>query len=765
VPPGVARVVGFVPLVCLAVHEWTRLSEPSHGSPARGLAWIGVALGAAVAVAGCARLARGRRAAAAAAAAAVAVGVMVAAALAAGVDPVLLKPGRWGDLYAGLERGAQELGVVRLPYRGADPWPQQTLDLAGALMLALAGLLVAWPRAAGRGLPFFAWALLLIPVVAPVVLLGGAQPLILGLLLAILSILFLWLERMPMRPGVGLAVLTGIALAGALPLGVAADRPEPWFDYGAFAERLVPAHPVRFSWDQDYGQLRWPRDGRELLRVKARRPAYWKAETLDTFDGERWRAGGGPQAEDSRPEADLAASWHEHPEWTGTARVAVRNLASLSIVGPGTLLGVDRPTRRVYAGVQAGSFVTTSELRRGDSYRVRFHAPQPSRMQLARAGTARLGSRANELTLHVPRSPAFPVNVHAGPGLIQQDPLPDADIAVPPFGSTASPGAVFPTLGRSGSGAAALRHSPYARTWALAQRLRRSAHTPLDYVLAVDRFFDRGYVYTEHPPRTAPGRAPLDAFLFDSRAGYCQHFSGAMALLLRMGGIPARVAAGFTPGGFQRRQGEWVVRDTDAHSWVEAWFAGIGWVSFDPTPPAAPARSRIAAIQAANRAGPSGGGDRGKADAQQGQAGRRQSQDAPDAPKGSGVAGAGTSAWPFAVTAVVLLLAAASLWRRRRLAGLSPETVLERAIAELEVALRRSGHPAPTGITLAQLERRLRLDGEAAAYLRSLRAGRYGRDRPPPTPAQRRALRRQLAEGLGIRGRLRSLWALPPWSR
>ena len=71
-----------------------------------------------------------------------------------------------------------------------------------------------------------------------------------------------------------------------------------------------------------------------------------------------------------------------------------------------------------------------------------------------------------------------------------------------------------------------------------------------------------------------------------------------MALLLRFGGVPARVATGFSPGGFRRRQGEWVVRDRDAHSWVEAWFDGIGWVTFDPTPSATPARSLIAAINA-----------------------------------------------------------------------------------------------------------------------------------------------------------------------
>ena len=65
-----------------------------------------------------------------------------------------------------------------------------------------------------------------------------------------------------------------------------------------------------------------------------------------------------------------------------------------------------------------------------------------------------------------------------------------------------------------------------------------------------------------------------------------------MALLLRMGGIPARVATGFTSGSYDRKAKEYVVRDLDAHSWVEAWFPDYGWVTFDPTPSAAPPRSQ-----------------------------------------------------------------------------------------------------------------------------------------------------------------------------
>jgi hypothetical protein len=86
-------------------------------------------------------------------------------------------------------------------------------------------------------------------------------------------------------------------------------------------------------------------------------------------------------------------------------------------------------------------------------------------------------------------------------------------------------------------------------------------------------------------------------------------------------------------------------------------------------------------------------------------------------------------------------------------------------VFELETALRRSGHAAPAGMTLRQLERRLALSGEAAGYLRAISAARYTARPVMPTNAQRRALRRELAGGRGLRGRLRTLWALPPRAR
>ena len=89
-----------------------------------------------------------------------------------------------------------------------------------------------------------------------------------------------------------------------------------------------------------------------------------------------------------------------------------------------------------------------------------------------------------------------------------------------------------------------------------------------------------GFVYDEQPP--AADGPPLVSFATRTRAGYCQHYAGAMAVMLRLLGIPARVAVGFTSG--TRKDDKWVVTDHEAHAWVEVWFAGQGWVPFDPTP-------------------------------------------------------------------------------------------------------------------------------------------------------------------------------------
>ena len=82
-----------------------------------------------------------------------------------------------------------------------------------------------------------------------------------------------------------------------------------------------------------------------------------------------------------------------------------------------------------------------------------------------------------------------------------------------------------------------------------------------------------------------PQADPLAYFLFQKRAGHCEYFAAAMTVMLRSAGIPARYINGFLTGEYNGVGGDFVVRASDAHSWVEAYFPGFGWLTFDPTPP------------------------------------------------------------------------------------------------------------------------------------------------------------------------------------
>src|SRR3954471_22139144 len=240
-----------------------------------------------------------------------------------------------------------------------------------------------------------------------------------------------------------------------------------------------------------------------------------------------------------------------------------------------------------------------------------------------------------------------------------------------------------------------------------------------------------------------------------------------MALMLRMAGIPARVATGFTPGGYSTRHKAWIVRDTDAHAWVEVWFDAYGWVTFDPTPAATPARSQIAALAAPPSSAPLVP-DRGDtAPNPRGESNPISvrpdlllgNHDASTGGSGGEVAGVPWYLWFLGVIVVVALVLALVLFIRRP----RGPTPMDRAIAEVEDALRRVGRPVTTGTTLSQLERRLGSHSpEVAAYLRALASGRYAAVPAAPPRSGRRALRRALAQGLGFGGGLRALWALPP---
>jgi transglutaminase-like putative cysteine protease len=117
----------------------------------------------------------------------------------------------------------------------------------------------------------------------------------------------------------------------------------------------------------------------------------------------------------------------------------------------------------------------------------------------------------------------------------------------------------------------------------LAEQITDKAAGPTDKAFAIENYLRSHYGYTLQLPQTPP-RDPIANFLFVRREGHCEYFASAMAVMLRSLNIPSRVVNGFSGGEFNDINSRYVIRASDAHSWVEAYIPGEGWMQFDPTP-------------------------------------------------------------------------------------------------------------------------------------------------------------------------------------
>jgi transglutaminase-like putative cysteine protease len=751
----VMRLVAFAALGAFAAAHWGRFVEDPPVGRTLLVLLVATGGGAALALIGRAPLPR-----AAVHACAVAVGLVMLALglMAAGLPGRLLLPANWSELTDGLDRGLAGVQYADWPYGGPEIWIRRTVLLGEPALLTIAALLAFWPARRGTA------ALRVGGLIALLLLYGTAvtehdpgQPALRGLVLLVLVGAWLWLPRVPRREAVVAAAVVVSVGVLSLPIAAAFDSDRAWWDYGPWGW-FGKGKVITFDWNHTYGPLNWSRAGVTLLYVKSDRAQYWKAETLDGFDGFRWVRLG--DLDDTRYGTLVAFSdrrirgrwdYNEYnPDWDERIRFTVRSLSTPFVVGAGVILSVDGAQGRL-APDGTMRLVGDRRLEEGDSYSARVYAPNPTREQMERVPEGFSQNLVRYTAITLPRPGESATDELTGPAFVQRDAARRRETIAVPLRGDEDQSRLGPHADR------ALRSSPYAPMYEQALRLTAKAPTTYAAVKRVQRWLEGNFTYAERVPSHS---VPLMGFLQEDKRGYCQQFSGTMALMLRMAGIPARVAAGFAPGSYNKDTREYRVRDLDAHSWVEVWFTGIGWVPFDPTPARSPAQSQSSALATSAAAGDAGEASQLRADVTGSKAGET----------GAAFGDEGGRGWLVpALIAMLLagpLAAGAVLGGRRvsRLRSLPPDAVAEAQLSELHRALVRLGWDLPASTTLLGLERRLgRFAGPASeAYAGALRANRYD-PRAPSAPSlhQRRALRRELTRG-SVFDRLKGLVAIPP---
>lgn len=400
--------------------------------------------------------------------------------------------------------------------------------------------------------------------------------------------------------------------------------------------------------------------GRALVMyVRAERPSYWVGETFDTWQGQSWVAAR------TRPTHIVQqGSPFTVPLPEGDSAVGQPDLQTfyLAASGPDLVFHADAatqiwfPAKSVFYGSD-GTIVSPIGLGKGAIYTVESDVVSPSPGQLRAAGGAQLPATIEREYTQLPH--------------------------------------------------------PYPRATALARSVTDGVNNTYDKVEALIGWIGAHTHYSTDIPPLPRGADTVNEFLFGNRVGFCEQISTSLAVMLRSLGIPAREVVGYVPGGYDPLTDLYEVRAEDAHAWVQVWFPGFGWQSFDPT----------AVVPDAN---PSPGGtalrDVGHA------LGR-----VPAAPAGTVVGGLGV---------VVGVLR----WRRSR-----PATWAQAVTRHMERAGRRAGRPRRPAETLAEYAALLG-SAEWESLAASVNAGVYG---GRPTPPERQRDMVAAAKRLSSRGRRR----------
>jgi protein-glutamine gamma-glutamyltransferase len=311
-----------------------------------------------------------------------------------------------------------------------------------------------------------------------------------------------------------------------------------------------PTLMTGFTEDVELGQIgEIKKSSAVVMRVETRKPIgyewlRWRGIALTTFDGKRWSSNGGnPQRLGTRADGWIHAPESVEKENTSgqtvNYTVFLEPVATNAIFVPGRVLSLQGNfsggATNSFAAMQR-NFLLTDETET-------LKVPFPNFAAIRYAGNSRLPPRdAGKL-----RAAATDYSIDITSTYLQ---LPAAlDRRIPE----------------------------------LAREVTRNAKTPFDKALRIEAYLRTRFAYTLNLTGK-PGQDPLAHFLFETRAGHCEYFASAMAIMLRTLGIPSREVNGFLPGEYNDLGGDYIVRASDAHSWVEVYFPGNGWQVFDPTP-------------------------------------------------------------------------------------------------------------------------------------------------------------------------------------
>jgi protein-glutamine gamma-glutamyltransferase len=458
---------------------------------------------------------------------------------------------------SGLHDGAQAWFDTITPFDpGRFAQTDGLLQVSFALLLGLFGWLLLDGRFALTAVSA-AFALFAIPSTAVGMGDRGLRAAI--FLVLALAILAVCQRRVPAGgPAIGQLAAIGAAtvvaglVVGTAP-GVAKGAFFDWRHWNPLAGDGARVS-VGYVWNETYGPLHFPKDPTTVFTVSSINPHYWKAGVLTEFNGTSWVRADTTQA--SYHDSDGFAAQPEmlpqnaqKPRHNDLVQIGIKidGLADPHLITTGQPMRFDLTSQRVDATLYTNdTAVTSSDLPRDATYTVRAYSPNPTVKQLAGAGTR------------------FPADV--ADGVVVNDQL------IPVWGSGRRVRRVHldPSLVRASN-----------QAWHASGADDPSA-SEYGAVAALESYFHgKQFRYDQTPPR---GTGPVLAdFMLRSHRGYCQMFSGSMALVLRLHGIPARVAYGFTEG-HETTDGDFKVLDRDAHAWVETYFPGYGWMPFEPTP-------------------------------------------------------------------------------------------------------------------------------------------------------------------------------------